>query len=91
MNEVDLNGILQRAALAKTDAILPIVDSTFIERLRGDTGRALRWRFFGRWLLILSALSALSTAVIVCWSIASKDKTHSTPPTMSLFREIPPK
>jgi hypothetical protein len=89
MNEVDLNGLLKRAALTTPKALLLSTESAFREKLRSDDGRARRWRFFIRMLLVGSLVSGVATAGIVCWRLASQDKTHTTPPTMRLFREAP--
>jgi hypothetical protein len=41
--------------------------------------------------MILAAISGVFTAGMVCWSMASRDTTYTTPPTMKLFREGLPK
>lgn len=87
MNEVDLNRLLKRAALTTPKTLLLWSDSAFTVKLQNDNGRALRLRFFIRLLLIGSLVSGVATASMVCWSLASQDKTHTTPPTMPLFRE----
>ncbi len=87
MNEVDLNSLLKRAALTTQKAPLLTRESALTEKLRNDDGRARRWRFFVRLLLIGSLVSGVATAGAVCWTLASQDKTHTTPPTMRLFRE----
>lgn len=61
--------------------------SEVMARVRVDEGRAKRWRSFVRWLLILAAISGVVTAGMIGWSMALKDTTHTTPPTMNLFRE----
>ena len=89
MNEVDLNGLLKRAAMTTPNALLPSTDFAFMEKLRCDVGRARRLHFLVRLILIGSLLSGVATAGAVCWKLASGDKTHTTPPTMRLFREAP--
>jgi hypothetical protein len=87
MNENNLNRMLKHAATA--GAVVPPTsfESEIMARVRVDEGRAQRWRSFVRWLLILAATAGVLTAGMVGWSIAVKDKTHTTPPTMDLFRE----
>jgi hypothetical protein len=46
-----------------------------------------RWRSFVHWLLILAAGAGILTAGVIGWSLALRDKTHTTPPAMNLFRE----
>ena len=91
MNEVDLNSLLKRAALTTPRAMLLSSESALTEKLRNDDGRARRWRFFIRLLFIGSLVSGVATAGVVCWSLASQDKTHTAPPTMRLFKEPLPK
>ena len=62
-----------------------------MERVKSDDGRAKRWRSFVQWLMILAAISGVITAGMVCWSVASRDTTHTTPPAMRLFGEGLPK
>lgn len=85
MNETDLNRMLKHAAAAP--AAGPRALETIMARVRVDDGRARRWRSFVQWLLILAAIFAMAIAGMVGWSLASKDTTHTTPPTMELFRE----
>jgi hypothetical protein len=87
MNEVDLNCLLKRAALTSPRAMLLSSEFAFTEKLQNDDGRARRWRLFVWLLFIGSLVSGVATASMVCWSLASQDKTHTTPPTMPLFRE----
>jgi hypothetical protein len=89
MNEVDLNGLLKRAAMTRPKALLPSTESVFREKLRCDDGRARRLHFLVRLILIGSLVSGAATAGAVCWKLASRDKTHTTPPMMRLFREAP--
>jgi hypothetical protein len=89
MNEVDLNNLLKRAALTTPKALLLASEPALTEKLRSDDGRARRWLFFVRLLLIGSLVSGVATAGVVCWRLASQDKTHTTPPTMCLFKETP--
>lgn len=56
-------------------------------RVKVDDGRAKRWRSFVQWLLVLALVTGAITAGMICWSMASRDTTHSVPPTMKLFRE----
>ena len=89
MNNDDLNRLMKRAASA-----LPVsasLEGEIMARLRTDEGRARRWRSFVQWLMILAAISGVVTSGMVCWSMASRDTTHTTPPTMKLFREGLPK
>ncbi|MDZ4403207.1 hypothetical protein [Prosthecobacter sp.] len=86
MNENELDHMLKRAAI--TGAMTGIsLGSEVMARVRVDEGRAKRWRSFVRWLLILAAISGVVTAGMVGWSMALRDTTHTTPPTMNLFRE----
>ncbi len=87
MNEADLNNLLKRAASATAVATPASLESTIMARVRTDDGRQRRWRSFVQWLLILVALSGIITAGMVCWSMASRDTTHSLPPSMPLFQE----
>ncbi len=87
MNEADLNNLLKRAASATAVAAPASLEGTIMARVRTDDGRQRRWRSFVQWLLILAALSGIVTAGMVCWSMASRDITHTQPPTMPLFRE----
>lgn len=87
MNEVDLNGLLKRAALTLQKSPLLTNESALTDKLRYDDGRTRRRRFFVRLLVIGSLVSGVATAGVVCWMLASQDTTHATPPTMRLFRE----
>ncbi|MDP1590172.1 MAG: hypothetical protein Q8M07_20630 [Prosthecobacter sp.] len=78
--------MLKRAANAGAMTGISL-ESAVMARVRADDGRAKRWRSFVRWLLILAAISGVVTAGMVGWSMALKDTTHTTPPTMNLFRE----
>lgn len=91
MNDDDLNHILKRAASCMPAAMPESLESTIMARVRVDDGRALRWRSFVRWLLILAAISGVLIASMVGWTLASRDTTHTTPPTMNLFGEGLPK
>ena len=86
MNENELNHMLKRAAATGATTGISL-GSEVMARVRVDEGRAKRWRSFVRWLLILAAISGVVTAGMVGWSMAVKDTTHTTPPTMNLFRE----
>lgn len=86
MNENELNHMLKRAASAGAMTGISL-GSEVMARVRVDEGRAKRWRSFVRWLLILAAISGVVTAGMIGWSMAMKDTTHTTPPTMNLFRE----
>ncbi|MEQ1750155.1 MAG: hypothetical protein ABL974_12075 [Prosthecobacter sp.] len=89
MNDDDLDHLMKRAASA---AALPTsMEDAIMARVRTDDGRARRWRSFVQWLMILAAISGVVTAGMVCWSMAARDTTHTTPPTMKLFREGLPK
>ena len=85
MNESELNRMLKHAATA-TPAAVPHLEEGIMARVRSDDGRARRWRSFVHWLLILAAISGIVTAGMVGWAMASRDTTHTTPPTMELFR-----
>jgi type VI protein secretion system component VasF len=90
MNENELNHMLKRAASAGARTGISL-ESEVMARVRVDDGRAKRWRSFVQWLLILAAAAGVVTAGMVGWSMALKDTTHTTPPTMNLFREGLPK
>ncbi|MFN0077466.1 MAG: hypothetical protein ACKVY0_13430 [Prosthecobacter sp.] len=87
MNEADLNNLLKRAATATVVAVPASLEGTIMARVRTDDGRQRRWRSFVQWLLILATVAGIVTAGMVCWSMASRDTTHTLPPTMPLFRE----
>ncbi len=91
MNDTDLNAMLKRAASAMPGGVPASLESTIMARVKVDDGRAKRWRSFVQWLLLLAAISGIVTAGMVCWSMASRDTTHTVPPTMKLFREGLPK
>lgn len=91
MNDDDLNQMLKRAASALPGAMPVSLEGSIMARVKSDDGRAKRWRAFVQWLMILAAISGVITAGMVCWSMASRDTTHTTPPTMKLFREGLPK
>jgi hypothetical protein len=91
MTDDDLNRVLKRAAAALPAAMPESLESEIMARVRTDDGRAKRWRSFVRWLLILAAICGVVTASMIGWSLASRDTTHTTPPTMNLFREGLPK
>lgn len=78
--------MLKHAATAPPAALPSALEATIMARVRVDDGRARRWRSFVQWLLILAAISGIVTAVLVGWTMASRDTTHTTPPTMELFR-----
>jgi hypothetical protein len=86
MDDADLNRMLKRAATAAPVAMPGALEETIMARVRVDAGRARRWRSFVQWLLILAAISGMVTAGMVGWAMASRDTTHTTPPTMELFR-----
>ena len=89
MNEDDLNRLIKRAAAAAPMAMPPSLEGAVMARVRSDDGRAKRWRWFVQWLLILAAVSGVLVAGMIGWTLASRDTTHTTPPTMNLFREGP--
>jgi hypothetical protein len=91
MNDADLNSMLKRAASAMPGVVPASLESPIMARVKVDDGRAKRWRSFVQWLLLLAAISGMITAGMVCWSMASRDTTHTVPPTMKLFREGLPK
>ena len=91
MNDADLNSMLNRAASAVPVSMPSSLEGSIMARVKTDDGRAKRWRSFVQWLLILAALSGVITAGMVCWTMASRDTTHTVPPTMNLFREGLPK
>ncbi len=84
MNDTDLNRMLKHAAIPA--AAPPALEEMIMARVRVDDGRARRWRSFVQWLLLLAAISGIVTASMVGWILASRDTTHTTPPTMELFR-----
>ncbi len=91
MNENDLNSLLRRAAAIPPTAPPGALEGSIMARVRVDDGRARRWRSFVQWLLALAALAGVVMACMVGYALASRDKTHTTPPTMMLFREgLPP-
>ena len=90
MNDDDFNQMLKRAASALPGALPVSLEGSIMARVKSDDGRAKRWRSFVQWLMILAATSGVVTAGM-CWSMASRDTTHTTPPTMKLFREGLPK
>lgn len=91
MNDDDLNHLLKRAATAMPVAVPSSLEGAIMARVRADDGRTRRWRSFVSWLLVLAALAGVVTASMIGWSMASRDTTHTTPPTMNLFREGLPK
>jgi heme oxygenase len=87
MNDSDLNGMLRRAASAAPAAMPSSLEKSIMARVKVDDGRAKRWRSFVQWLLVIALVTGAITAAMICWSMASRDTTHSVPPTMKLFRE----
>jgi hypothetical protein len=87
MNDSDLSRMLKDAATAPPEAMPSALEAGIMARVRVDDGRARRWRSFVQWLLILAAISGMVTAGIIGWAKASRDTTHTTPPTMELFRQ----
>lgn len=78
--------MLKHAATAPPVAVPSALEEAIMARVRTDDGRARRWRSFVQWLLILAALTGIVTAGMIGWALASRDTTHTTPPTMELFR-----
>ncbi len=78
--------MLKHAATAPPAAVPSALEEAIMARVRVDDGRARRWRSFVQWLLILAALTGIVTASMIGWTLASGDTTHTTPPTMELFR-----
>jgi hypothetical protein len=78
--------MLKHAATAPTVTVPSALEEAIMARVRVDDGRARRWRSFVQWLLILAALTGIVTASMIGWALASRDTTHTTPPTMELFR-----
>ncbi len=78
--------MLKHAATAPPVAVPSALEEAIMARVRVDDGRARRWRSFVQWLLILAALTGIATASMIGWALASRDTTHTTPPTMELFR-----
>lgn len=78
--------MLKHAATAPPVAVPSALEEAIMARVRADDGRARRWRSFVQWLLILAALTGIVTAGMIGWALASRDTTHTTPPTMELFR-----
>jgi hypothetical protein len=87
MNDQDLNRMLKHAATAGPAAMPPRLEDEIMARVRVDDGRMRRWRSFVHWLLILAAGAGILTAGVIGWSLALRDKTHTTPPAMNLVRE----
>lgn len=87
MNEKDLSRLLRRAASTMPAGAHESLEPSIMARVKTDEGRAKRWRSFVQWLLLLAAISGTITASMVCWSMASRDNSHTRPPTMNLFRE----
>lgn len=86
MDDLELNRMLKNAAAARPMAVPTALEKMIMARVRVDDGRARRWRSFVHWLLIVAAISGIVTAGMVGWALASRDTTHSKPPTMELFR-----
>lgn len=78
--------MLKHAATAPPVAVPSALEEAIMARVRADDGRARRWRSFVQWLLILAAFTGIVTASMIGWALASRDTTHTTPPTMELFR-----
>lgn len=78
--------MLKHAAATPPVAVPSALEEGIMARVRVDDGRARRWRSFVQWLLILAALTGIVTASMIGWALASRDTTHTTPPTMELFR-----
>lgn len=78
--------MLKHAATAPPVAVPSALEEAVMARVRIDDGRARRWRSFVQWLLLLAALTGIVTASMIGWALASRDTTHTTPPTMELFR-----
>lgn len=78
--------MLKHAATTPPAAVPGAMEASIMARVRVDDGRARRWRSFVQWLLILAAVSGIMTAIMIGWTLASRDTTHTTPPTMELFR-----
>lgn len=78
--------MLKHAATVPPAAVPSALEEAIMARVRVDDGRARRWRSFVQWLLILAALTGIGTASMIGWALASCDTTHTTPPTMELFR-----
>ncbi len=91
MNDDDLNRMLRRAASTGPAVIPPTLEDTIMARVRVDDGRARRWRSFVQWLLLLTAIAGVATACVVGWTLAARDTTHTTPPSMPVFREGTPR
>ena len=87
MDDNDLNQILKRAAAIAPVEAQSSLGGEIMARVRVDDGRARRWRSFVRWLLVLGIVSGVVTAVMIGWLLASRDRTHTTPPAMNLFHE----
>lgn len=87
MNDHDLDRMLKHATNAGGHMPPASFESEIMARVRVDDGRIKRWRSFVRWMLILAAAAGVVTACLTGWSLALRDKTHTTPPAMNLFRE----
>jgi hypothetical protein len=86
MNDSELDRMLRNAAEATPVAAPRGLEQMIMERVRVDGGRAKRMRSFIKWLLLLAGISGMVTAGVVGWAKASRDTTHTMPPTMELFR-----
>ena len=87
MNDADLNRLLKRAGAEVPVRVPPSLEGTIMDRVRVDDGRARRWRSYIKWALILVLTSGVGTGLLVGWSLAARDQTHTVPPPMKLFRE----
>ena len=83
--------MLKHAAIAPPAAVPSALEETIMARVRVDDGRVRRWRSFVQWLLILTAISGIVTASVIGWILASRDTTHTRPPTMELFHTGEPR
>lgn len=86
MTDSELNRMLKHAAAATPAAVPGTLEQMIMARVKVDDGRARRWRSFVQWLLLLASISGIVTAGMIGWAKASRDTTHTTPPTMELFR-----
>lgn len=86
MNESDLQGMLQRATASPADSLPGSLREEIMRRVRTDDGRARRWRSFTLWLLAVGMATGLGTALIIGWSMASRDTAHSQPPRLELIQ-----
>lgn len=91
VDNTELTRMLKHAASAAPVAMPASLGDSIMARVRVDDGRVKRMRSLVRSMLLLATIAGLLTAAVIGWKLASKDKTHTMPPKMKLFREGMPK